>query len=222
MKKKVLYHIQKYPGPSSILTDERTSSSGIACLIIYLRYTFNDFSNNIFVDLLELNATNASKIANQILNCLHRHGFSNSYLSDNLLGFCSDGASVMTGSNNGVFTQLKQKFPRLVRWHCLNNRLELAVNDAVNAYVVVNHFKCFLDTLYALHSTQSSHEKRELSAAAAVEVEVCLLKIGRVLSSRWVASSFRTVKAVLHNFKVLHLHFINASIDSTLKGEIQI
>ena len=30
-----------------------------------------------------------------------------------------------------------------------------------------------------------------------------------------MASSFRTVKAILHNFKALHLHFINASIDST-------
>ena len=138
MKKKVLYHIQQYPGPFSILTDESTSSSGIACLIIYLHYTSNDFPINIFADLLELNATNASEIANQILNCLHRHGFSNSYLSDNILGFCSDGASVMIGSNTG---------------------------------------------------TQSSKNKRELSATA-VEEEVCLLKIGRVLNTRWVASSF--------------------------------
>ena len=62
--------------------------------------------------------------------------------------------------------------------------------------------------------TALSHQKtRELSAVA-VEVEVCLLKIGRVLSRRWVASSFQTIKAVLHNFKALHLHFINASIDS--------
>ena len=207
MKKKVLYHIHQYPGHFSILTDESTSSSGIACFIIYLRYTFNDFPINIFADLLELNATNASEIANQILNCLHRHGFSDSYLSDNILGFCSDGASIMTGSNTGVFTKLKQKFHRLVGWHWLNHRLELAVSDAVNTCVAVNHFKCFMDTLYALYSTQSSKNKRKLSATA-VEVEVYLLKIGRVLNKRWVASSFRTVKAVLHNFKALYLHFM--------------
>ena len=60
MKKKVLHHIQQYPSPFSTLTDERTCSSGVACLIIYLRYTFNHFPINIFVDLLELNATNVS------------------------------------------------------------------------------------------------------------------------------------------------------------------
>ena len=70
MKKKLLYQIQQYPGPFSILTDERTSSSGIACLIIYLRYAFNHFPINIFVDLSELNATNVSEIANQIFEFL--------------------------------------------------------------------------------------------------------------------------------------------------------
>ena len=99
--------MKKYPGPFSILTNESTSSSRIACLIIYHRYTFNDFLINIIADFLDLNTTNASEIANQIQNCLHWHGFLNSYLSDNLLGFCSDVASVMTGSNTGVFTQLK-------------------------------------------------------------------------------------------------------------------
>ena len=143
----------------SILTDESTSSSGIACLIIYLRYTFNDFPINIFVDLLELNATNPSEIANQIQNCLHRHGFSDSYLSDNLLGFCGDGASIMTEPNTGALTQLKQKFPRLVGWHCLNHRFELALSDAVNVAVI--HFKCFMDTLYALYSTHSSKKERK-------------------------------------------------------------
>ena len=113
----------------------------------------------------------------------------------------------MIGSNTGVFTQLKQKFPWQVGWHCLNYCLELAVCDAVKACVD-------MDTLYALYSTQSSKNKRELSAAA-VEVEVCLLKIGRVLSTRWVASPFRTVKVVLLNFKAFYLHFINPSIDST-------
>ena len=56
IKKKVLYHIQQYPGPFSILTDESISLSGIACFIIHLHYTFNDFPINMFVDLLELNA----------------------------------------------------------------------------------------------------------------------------------------------------------------------
>ena len=77
----------------------------------------------------------------------------------------------MTGSNTGVFTQLIQKFPRLVRWHCLNHHLELSASDVVKASVVVNHFKCFMDTLYALYSTQSSKNKRELSAVA-VEVRL--------------------------------------------------
>ena len=99
----------------------------------------------------------------------------------------------MLEKSSGVAAQLRKLYPRLIVWHCLNHRLELCVGDAVSDVTAVNHFKAFIDTLYALYS-QSPKNQRELAdAAAALEIQV--LKIGRVLGVRWVASSFRTVQA---------------------------
>ena len=43
-----------------------------------------------------------------------------------------------------------------------------------------------------------------------------MLSIGRMLTTRWVASSYRAVKAVLHNFNSLYEHLCAASADRQL------
>ncbi|KAK1887604.1 E3 SUMO-protein ligase KIAA1586 [Dissostichus eleginoides] len=97
-------------------------------------------------------------------------------------------SSVMLGKNSGVATRLTARYPNLFTWHCMNHRLELAVSDAVDEVQAVNHFKVFLEKIHNLYS-QSNKNSRELLEAAQ-EVGSQVLKIGRVLSTRWVASSF--------------------------------
>ena len=72
------------------------------------------------------------------MNCLNANGFTDEYLSECFIGFASDGASVMLGKKSGVATRLKARFPQLMTWHCLNHRLELAVNDAVKSCTQIN------------------------------------------------------------------------------------
>ena len=76
----------------------------------------------------------------------------------------------------------------------MNHRLDLAVSNAVDEVTGVNHLKIFMQKLYSLYSMSNKNEC-ELKDAAA-EVGSQLLRIGRVLDVRWVASSFRTVRAV--------------------------
>jgi len=47
-----------------------------------------------------------------------------------MVGFGSDGASVMTGRKTGVATRLKCKQPFLITIHCAAHRLALAAADA--------------------------------------------------------------------------------------------
>ena len=96
----------------------------------------------------------------------------------NWISFVSDGASVMLGKNSGVPTRLTARYPHLFRWHCINHRLELAVNYAVDEVKAVNLFKAFMDKLYS----QSNKNSRELIEAAQ-EVGSQVLKIGRVLNT---------------------------------------
>ena len=84
--------------------------------------------------------------------CLETHAFDIDYLKANLVAFASDGASVMVGQKSGVATKPKDLFPHLITWHCLNHRLELAVGDAASETQGINHFRSFMDCLFALYS----------------------------------------------------------------------
>lgn len=119
----------------------------------------------------------------------------------------------MIGKDSGVATRLKIQFPKLISWHCSNHRLELAVGDVVGEVCGINNFKIFMDKLYTLFH-QSPKNQNELKKVAS-SLEVQILKIGRILSVRWVASSKRTVNAVINNFSALCEHFNLASMDST-------
>ena len=46
---------------------------------------------------------------------------------DQLIGLCTDGASVMTGKNSGVAARLKQLNRHLVSVHCICHKLSLSV-----------------------------------------------------------------------------------------------
>ena len=62
--------------------------------------------------------------------------------------------------------------------------------------------------------SMSPRNVRELSKCAA-ELAVEIRKIGKILDTRWVASSYRTVSAVWQNFPTLCQHFVQASTDMT-------
>jgi len=200
----------------SVLIDESTNLNRLSCLVVYVRATVDIDVGPVtfFLDLVELQATDANAIVAALMHCLVSHGFSEEFLKEFWVGLAVDGASVMLGNKCGVATQLKAKFPALVTWHCFNHRLELAVADAIKCTTQVNHFKIFMDTLYSLYS-QSPKCQRELGECAAA-LEQHLNRIGRVLSVRWVASSCRTVLAVWKSYPALHEQFVRKSQDSSL------
>lgn len=164
----------------------------------------------VFFDLVELNAQTAECVTESILHSLRLH-FSEDFLKANWIAFISDGASVMLGKYTGVAARLRQYFPRLFIWHCLNHRLELAVSDAVDDVTAINHFKTFMDSIYCLYS-MSPKNIREL-ASICTDLDMACLQIGKILSVRWAASSFRTVAAVWRSFPGLCAHFETASSD---------
>ena len=114
----------------------------------------------IFLDLVEVDDQTANTIVKTLLTCLGGYGFDDTYLSDHLIAFVSDGASVMTGNKSGVAVQLAMKYPNIVTWHCLNHRLELAVGDAAGETTGVSHFRSFMDALYTLYSRSPKNTEK--------------------------------------------------------------
>lgn len=212
MKEKVCAGIVSRKAKFAILIDESTTISKLSTLIVYIRTSFDESGPvTIFLDLVELTSATASSIVSSLLSSLKRHGLSDEFIRENCVGLATDGASVMLGKKAGVAKLLTDKYPNIITWHCVAHRLELGVNDTIQEVSGTNSFKIFLDKLYAVYS-MSPKNKAELRVCAAT-LEIQLLTIGKVLDTRWVASSLRTVQAVWESFPALHSHFKEASTD---------
>lgn len=217
MKKTYINEIMNNDAKIGLIIDESTSLSNKSSLIVYIRCSLPKIgmcdSTNVFLDLVELDGLTAKAVFDSLLNCLHGNGITDSFLSKNLTSITCDGAATMIGKNKGVGALFSSKFPSIIVWHCANHRLELSVSDVVKAVSGVDRFKSFIDKLYVVYHA-SPKNSCELRACANL-LEAQLVKIGRVLSTRWVASSFRSVSAVWTSYEALVSHFEGASKDPT-------
>lgn len=124
-EKKIVNNIIETEPKLSVLTDESTTSSTKSAMIVYIKATVcGKGPIFIFSDLVELNNQTAENIVNRFIDCLHKCGFSETFLKIYWISFLSYGASVLVGKRAGVAKKLKDKYPCNFNWHCLNHRLE--------------------------------------------------------------------------------------------------
>jgi hypothetical protein len=177
-------------------------------------------AQNSFLDLIHLaEGTTGEAIVTQLLSTLNQLGLSTEVLKSHLLGFCTDGASNITGREKGALTLLAAKIDRqdILMFHCMNHRLELAVHDAVSATNTMLHLRSFMDCLYAYYSRSPKNVRAIEEASKVLGIEC--MKIGKIFDVRWLASSYVTVRAVLTSLPALVLQLQKASIDSTGNGK---
>ncbi|GBL81469.1 E3 SUMO-protein ligase KIAA1586 [Araneus ventricosus] len=182
-----------------------------SALIVYLNCEISKERprNSLFLDLIELSDQTSDTISRALLNCLNQNGFFDDYLQENLVAF----ASVMLGTQSGVAQKLTEKYPNIILWHCMKHRIELAVSDSVDDLGAVNHFQFVKDKLYTLYS-KSPKNQRKL-AECSRELDLQLNKIGRILGTRWIARSFKSITAVWYGYQVLHFHFNKVKDDKS-------
>ena len=141
-----------------------------------------------------------------LLKSLHDGGFDNEYSRNNLIAFCSYGASVMLDHNSGVGTRLKNDYPNIILWHCLHDHLQLILDNSVNDIKQVNYFK-FMNKIYKIfhHSSKNKMQLFKISEKLGQQI----LKIGRVLGPRRAACSLRCALAAWHAYPALYKYFSN-------------
>uniref|UniRef100_A0A1B6JQK6 Uncharacterized protein n=1 Tax=Homalodisca liturata TaxID=320908 RepID=A0A1B6JQK6_9HEMI len=108
---------------------------------------------------------------------------------------------------------LRNSLPLLSGTVQTTHRLELSVSDVIKSVSGVSRFKSFIDKLYVIYHASPKNSRELRNCANLLQAEI--LKIGRVLSTRWVASSFRSVSAVWESYEALVQHFKEASNDTT-------
>ncbi len=69
---------------------------------------------------------------------------------ENMAGFVSHGAAVMTGRQRGLATQLKEIIPSLLSFHCICHKLALACGDTVESIGYLQKVCDYLTELWKL------------------------------------------------------------------------
>lgn len=88
MKIKIVHNIIETESKISILVDESTTNSSLAGMVVYIKTSIS-YSKPIFIflDLIELKCQTASNNVDQLLECLHKSGFTEDFLVRNLVSF---------------------------------------------------------------------------------------------------------------------------------------
>ncbi|XP_013927876.1 PREDICTED: LOW QUALITY PROTEIN: uncharacterized protein KIAA1586-like [Thamnophis sirtalis] len=187
-----------------LIIDEASTVSCKPVLIVFVKVEDSENPPTIFVELVELKKQDAETICSTVLESLHKVEFTQNYLQKNLIAFCSDGASVMLGRKSGVSTRIAKEFPNIIIWHCLNHRLQLVLDDAIKE-IKQNHLKIFIDKICSIFQ-QFNKNQIELDEISE-ELDIIIVKIGRVFGPSWAACSLRATIAVWRAYPVLHQYF---------------
>ena len=150
MRKQLVHYVLTSGSKFSIMVDESTNVSQYQSMIVYIRVLYDETPCNFFLDLIPVKVTSSVELEKALLSSLNDIGLTLQVLKRQMIGFCSDGASNMTGKHKGLATALRLKIgDHLQVFHCMAHRLELAVHNTVETLNRVSHFKIFLDSLYA-------------------------------------------------------------------------
>ena len=127
---------------------------------------------------------------------------------DKMISATADGANVNLGIYNGVLTQLKSERPWLVKIHCVNHRLELAIKDAVSSVDEFQDCDRFYLTLYFLMKN-SGKLKSELKKASEA-LNITHYPLPKIHGTRFVNHRRKGFTKLLHNWPALITTFDNA------------
>ena len=226
-----------------LMVDEATDVSVTKNLILYATFVEGRQVRTSYLGLLEVEDGTSNTITESILALLKKWNID----VRKMMGFRSDGASVMVGMSTGVATRLKSYNPFMTSLHCCAHRTNLCVQEASKNIEVKETCKQ-LDALVnrvAAHFSRSSLRQGELTKMQDA-LEYTHLHILGIVKTRWLSrhgaimrvcdvyeplmktlqsqSDAYNIFLSLRNFKVVYmLHFLAdvLKIMSTLSMEFQ-
>ena len=191
-------------GPYSILIDECKDNAGHEELALCFRYVNQDgYIEERFYEMVRLKDTDADSIFQiGVLNILE-----NIVLTSSLIALGADGASVMSGCNEGVYSKLKRTFPWLIYIHCTAHRLNLIVLIYLKSFCVA---KGLFDVHQSLHNVFNVANNREIFEETQKEVypNEPIVSAKSLTDTRWscrflaLDTIYRKLKALISLQKV--------------------
>ena len=131
----LLTNLVKYSDiPISTILDSSTDNSGRHYLIVLFQTLEEERPIVYFYRLIHLDMDeSADGLCNSLITSIQNENLDlYSYLKRNLIGFASDGASVMLGKHNGLIRKLEKNLnKKLFGIHCMAHRLAFSATKAV-------------------------------------------------------------------------------------------
>uniref|UniRef100_A0A452HAN9 Zinc finger BED-type containing 5 n=1 Tax=Gopherus agassizii TaxID=38772 RepID=A0A452HAN9_9SAUR len=117
----------------SLHLDESTDVSGLAVLLVFVRYRFN---NIIEEDLLLCESLQSNTTGEEIFNCINNFIRKHEISWGKCIDVCTDGAQTMIGKIKGAVTRIINVAPESIKSHCILHRQALAVKK-IPAYLKI-------------------------------------------------------------------------------------
>lgn len=179
----------------SLLVDETTDIAIVKEMVIYARIINSDAqAQTVFLKIVELTNGRAETIEKALMTYLDKCSIPLS----RLVGFGSDGASVMTGKHSGVAARLKAKQHFLTSTHCIAHRLALVAGQAGDKVkFIADTFKPTLKQLFYFY--ENSPIRLNGSKAIEEPLQTPELKLKKKKDTRWLShdAACQTLKKVL-------------------------
>ena len=207
----------------TLLSDGTTDSSVSEQEIIYVRYCTEGNIKVQFLGLQQVERANAEGITQAIMETVEQQGdMSREEWTRKLVGFGSDGASVMVGKKGGVAAHLKKLQPCLQSVHCYAHRLELAFKDAMKTIPIYIRVNDLLQGLYKFYH-QSSLARSMLRESFA-HLNLKMVVPTRIGGTRWLPHTLRALTNLWSGYPAIveHMQQVMAAPSShNLSGDRQ-
>ncbi|XP_057295467.1 zinc finger protein 862-like [Hydractinia symbiolongicarpus] len=167
----------------------------------------------------EYGGTDAESLRNGIDGIFNQEGFIPFKPEDyrlKMIGCTSDGASVNFGRKSGLMTRLSETRPWLVKIHCSNHRVELAVKDAfkTTAFQQVDEF--YISNFNLLKNSRKI--KTEIKAAChALNIQHHTLS--KLTGTRFIGHRRAAYKKLLAIWPAIQVAYENVVADPKTRAE---
>ncbi|KAL4082814.1 hypothetical protein QTP88_029470 [Uroleucon formosanum] len=203
--KSIVKEIQNGSNFYSIIVDEAKDESNIEQMGICVRYISDNRINERFLGFLELKELHAKALADSIQLFLYSINLD----IKNCIGQSYDGASVMSGTINGVQQYIREMSKNPCPYvHCYAHRLNLVLVDASKHVSAIHNTIGILEAIYLFQSCSSLRNSLFLESQEDSDKK---LKIPQHCEIRWV-SKYKGI----HFFKIRFKSVIKALKECTL------
>ncbi|XP_071138553.1 zinc finger protein 862-like [Mytilus edulis] len=197
----------------TILADESTDISNNKKITINARIINPETSipETVFLRNKSYSDGTGEGLTSVITEEMAKHNITN----DKLIGFGSDGATVMSGSDKGVKGRLMELNPHMIHIHCMAHRLDFCTSQAAEGGQLMKHYQEWLTSVFYYFKASPTREG-ELHEVQSV-LNLPILKCKEIHAVRWL-SCFEAVQAVYRSLDALISYFHKKAKDPKAKG----